>query len=330
MPDLPLSSLPGLDIRALNGLLLDVHRAGCEVGFQHFQALMLEETQALIPFDSACWGETTTTPFALHQMHLFNCDASIRDTYQGLGVQDCFLASLRTQPGVTVNLADLMPRARLVRNLVYRKLCRPYRIECALGTLRVEAPSSLAEFLVLWRHDAKRPFSEAERLAMELLLPHLLQARRLARQRAVFGEGHKESTNWGVADAHGVLHEAAPDFLHSLRARWPQWTGGRLPEALSACLDTGQPYRAGAFRMDITRKTGLYHLQIRAPEPLDRLSTRERDIALRYARGQTHTTIALELAISPATVRNHLARCFRKLAVSNKAELVQRLLHASR
>jgi DNA-binding CsgD family transcriptional regulator len=54
---------------------------------------------------------------------------------------------------------------------------------------------------------------------------------------------------------------------------------------------------------------------------LSSLSSREREIALLYARGRTSKEIADELCISPATVRNHVATVYRKLGISNKTEL---------
>jgi len=56
---------------------------------------------------------------------------------------------------------------------------------------------------------------------------------------------------------------------------------------------------------------------------LGKLSERECTVARRYADGQTYREIAGELFISPSTVRNHLARIYRKLGISGKAELVR-------
>ena len=56
---------------------------------------------------------------------------------------------------------------------------------------------------------------------------------------------------------------------------------------------------------------------------LGKLSDRERAIARRYADGCTYRQIATELFISPATVRNHLARIYRKLEISGKTELIR-------
>ena len=55
---------------------------------------------------------------------------------------------------------------------------------------------------------------------------------------------------------------------------------------------------------------------------LSSLSSREREIAILYATGQTSKEIADELCISPTTVRNHVATIYRKLGISNKTELV--------
>ena len=45
----------------------------------------------------------------------------------------------------------------------------------------------------------------------------------------------------------------------------------------------------------------------------------------RYANGETYLVIASALALSPTTVRNHIAHCFKKLDVKNKAELANLL-----
>jgi DNA-binding CsgD family transcriptional regulator/transcriptional regulator with GAF, ATPase, and Fis domain len=52
------------------------------------------------------------------------------------------------------------------------------------------------------------------------------------------------------------------------------------------------------------------------------LSSREREIAILYAKGQTSKEIADDLCISPTTVRNHVATIYRKLEINNKMDLV--------
>lgn len=59
------------------------------------------------------------------------------------------------------------------------------------------------------------------------------------------------------------------------------------------------------------------------------LSPREQEIAQSYASGASYQDIALVLCIAPSTVRTHLATIYRKLEVSSKLELANRLSGAA-
>ncbi len=159
-------------------------------------------------------------------------------------------------------------------------------------------------------------------------MPHLADAHRHARLRALMLDPAMRRDCWAVADERGYLREVHPAFVHCLRARWPRWQGSRLPEELLASVREAQPMRRDNQKLTVTRKGAFRLLEIKTLKrtALDNLSPREREIAQRFARGETHVDIAQALTLSPATVRNHLAKCFRKLAVSNKIELARVLL----
>lgn len=59
------------------------------------------------------------------------------------------------------------------------------------------------------------------------------------------------------------------------------------------------------------------------------LTVREREVALCFAAGRSHKQIAAQLGLAPATVRNHLAACYRKLGVANRGALLAALGAAS-
>lgn len=319
----------GVNLHALNRVILDIHRAGREVAYSQFQPLALDLIQKIIPFDSAWWGNAAAEPPEIHRLHLFNCDESILQAYVPHMEQDFFRTALIAQPGVTINMADLTSRARYVRTDLYRQVGKRYKVEWSLGTLLVEPVSSLYEFLTLWRHDAKKPFTETERQTKELLMPHLAEAHRAARLREILGGTHaRQPDRWAVADERGFLREASPGFIHCLREQWPDWQGSKLPKALLECVRLAMPYRTPQLKLQIVPKGTFRYMQALASSALDSLSPREREIVTLYARGETYAAIATALGLAPATVRNHIAHCYRKLVVNNKAELATRVLQA--
>jgi predicted ATPase/DNA-binding CsgD family transcriptional regulator len=64
-------------------------------------------------------------------------------------------------------------------------------------------------------------------------------------------------------------------------------------------------------------------------DPLSKLSARERQVAERYAQGDTYRTIAEALFVSPSTVRSHLNKIYEKLGIRSKSELFPLILKTS-
>lgn len=314
-----------MDLTRFNRLLLELHRTGREAPLSQFQPTALDLIREMIPFDSAWWGNAAAEPLEIHRLFLHNCDESILETYTPYMDQDFFRAALMANPGKTINMADLTTRAHFVRTELYQKVGKRYRIEWSLGTLLLESVSQLQEFLTLWRHDGNRPFSEAERQVKELLMPHIADAHRMARLREMLGDPRARRECWAVTDERGFLREANPAFIHAVHEHWPDWRGSRLPTALLAALHGTEGFAVGRHKLAITHKGSFRFLQLLSTTALDGLSPREREITTRYAHGETYAAIARALSLSPATVRNHIAHCYRKLAVNNKAELVRRI-----
>lgn len=329
MAGTPNQHISGLNVRSLNRVILELHRAGRDASCCQFQPVALELIQEIIPFDSAWWGNAAAEPMEIHQLYLFNCYDSILETYLPYMEQDFFRAALMAQPGVTINMSDLTTRGRYVRTALYRECGKRYKVEWSLGTLLVEPVSLLQEFLTLWRHDGKKPFTETERQTKELLMPHIAEAHREARLREVLGEASERNPRWAVADERGFLREVSPVFVHCLREHWPDWQGSRLPQALLECVRLATPFNAAGLKLKITPKGEFRYMQVQALSAMDSLSPRELDIVIRYAQGETYARIAAALALSPATVRNHIAHGYRKLAVNNKAELALRVSQAA-
>ena len=328
MTHAPLQDVSGLNARGLCHTTLALHRVGREVPFRKFQPAALEVIQGILPFDSAWWGNAAAEPMEIHRLYLFNCDDSILDAYVPYMAEDFFRTALIATPGTTINMADLITREGYLRTALYQDVGRHYRVEWSLGTLLVEPVSALQEFLTLWRHDGNKPFTEIERLTKELLMPHLWEAHRAARLREMLDGTQIRYDCWALADERGFLREVSACFIHYLREHWPGWHGNRLPEAMLEYVCLATPFQKGQMKLQIVLNDTFRYLWVVPFSAVDKLSPREHEVALRYARGQTYAAIARALGLAPATVRSQIANCYQKLAVKTKAELAMRVLIA--
>ena len=300
---------------------LDLYRASHEVPFRHFQEHALDLMKKVIAFDSAWWGSACAIPLEIHRLHLHNCDKEFADAYPQYMNDDFFREALIQNPGVTINMSDLITHEAYVQTKVYKGVGRRFKVEYSLGTLVIEPVSTLFEFITLWRHDPRKPFDEAERQTKQLLMRHLAEANRHSRIHHLLAGGMVQGATWALADDRAYLRDVSPAFVIRIRSEWPKWQGDRLPDSLAECVIKARPYKGREFIIEVTQREGFRFLEVRSFSSLERLAPRERDIAERYAQGKTYADIATELFLSPTTVRNQIARCFKKLGVNNKTEL---------
>lgn len=133
-----------------------------------------------------------------------------------------------------------------------------------------------------------------------------------------------------MVDRTGILHDVEAAFIDRLATEWPDWRGPRLPEALLQRLDApdAASYAGRTLVAEIAPSpfTDLYTVFVRPLNQIDRLTTRERQIARRFARGESHKEIAARIGLSPATVRVHLSAVYQKTGIANKAALAAMIL----
>jgi len=313
------------DLATLNQVIVALYRQGREIPLRSYQNWALDQLRSLIPFDSAWWGNAAAEPLKIHWIHLLNCDESFLADYEPYMQQDYFREALMARPGETINMSDLTTREDFVRTEIYKNVGKRYHVEWSLGTLLIEPASSLQEFLTVWRHDAAHPFTESERQMKQLLMPHMTEAFRAVRLRHFLRGIDTRNKAWALADEYGFIRETSSSFLSCLQGHWPNWRGNRLPDMLAECVAKGRAYESKSLRIELLQADSMRFLQVRPKSVLDKLTAREREIIKRYAGGETYSQIAQALALSPATVRNHISHGFIKLDVNNKGQLASRL-----
>lgn len=110
-----------------------------------------------------------------------------------------------------------------------------------------------------------------------------------------------------------ILKDTPPDeLIHAVRAA-ANGTRAVSPGVMESLLGRSTTSAAGTGTSDAGPPSG--------PDPLEPLTSREREIAEAVAQGMTNAQVARALFVSTATVKTHLARIFFKLGVSTRVQL---------
>ena len=189
-----------------------------------------------------------------------------------------------------------------------------------------EPLSGLATGIAIRRRRGRAPFDARDLEALRQVGPHLLLAWRTCLTLRLY---RRAATAAGVAsaivDRDGHLQVADHQFLGALRRGWPGWTGSRVPEPLRALPAGGAPVIVADLRWSLADEGGLLFLSANPLGVLARLTGREREAALALLAGRPYAQCARQLGISVNTLRNTIARVYRKLGVAGKLELAQRV-----
>jgi predicted ATPase/DNA-binding SARP family transcriptional activator/DNA-binding CsgD family transcriptional regulator len=198
---------------------------------------------------------------------------------------------------------------------------------------------SVALYILAMVAQAEGDYERARRLLQEGIKPaaevgdesnvaYCLQG--LAALAASEGGVARAARLWGAAEAllesiEATAYAHAPD--HSLYQGQVSAARAELDEAAwQAAWAEGQamtPEQAMEYALSKGEKppTLVPEQQPPADESTERLTTREREVALLVARGLTNRQIAQELSVSRSTANNHVARILRKLGLRSRAQI---------
>lgn len=309
-------------LEEFSNALLDIHRMARDKALESFHHQALQRLQRLLPFDAAWWGRAAMLDGLPeeHSRHLFDLPAEYIDDWQSIREQDITIDRVYATPehAVIVDMRAADSPAGL------RWLAGRHDLGELICIIHIDPVTQLSDHLSLYRRPGAPRFSTLDRRLLDNLMPHLVaavsanQIRTLVAMRESL---QSQALAMAVCDRHGMLHCAERGFVELLLGEWPQWTGPQLPAQASP-----QGY-AGERLMIESRIVGDLHLlTARRRGPMERLSGREREVALLFGEGRTYKEIARELDLAPNTVRHHIRTIYSKLGVNDKAS-VAHLLH---
>jgi DNA-binding CsgD family transcriptional regulator len=314
-----------LSTRALSEYLLALHTRANDLGYRELQKFALDTLRPLVHFDAALFAVGTLqdgVPHG-HDVMLEGKPPEFMTSWEAVKHEDQLAIAALSNPGTTVNASVRGPMFAGYDRAIEH--CLRWDIEHALCTANIRIQAGLYWVMSLYRRERERAFSEAERAAVEIIVPHAVAAARQARLgqlRSItrLSEAHGQSA--AIVSGEGLVLEAEPALVELFRAAFREWNGPWLPKELRDRLGPGTSRVVVdpiVVRADTVGDIRLLH--VRRTVIADQLTAREREIAAAFSAGDTYRQIGERLAIAPNTVRRHLANIYAKLGISSKVEL---------
>ncbi|SIT36138.1 LuxR family transcriptional regulator [Paraburkholderia ribeironis] len=309
--------------REFGQLLLDLYSLAGQTGIGEFESAFFELLHQHLAFDAAWTGRATHAPDwpVLHCSFLHRLPRSFFTDWKS--VRDLDPLARRTL-GAFGKAAIISIVAPDIPN-EFRDWGAKYGLAQLMCVCALDRRFGLTTFLSVYRHSLTQPFTNDEADFVENFIPHLAAAIDLNRSFHITRTQHASTSCAGICDRFGVLHYADAGFHHVATTEWPDWDGKRLPVVFTEHLRrrTNEPYVGVHISVRIAPIAGLFQLEAGARSPIDILSARELVVLRLWGEGLTYKQVAQKMAISPTTVRHHLRNAYRKLGMSNKAQILR-------
>lgn len=311
----------------LNETILNLYRGCRNIPAHDFKEWAMETVRSAVDFDSGFWataGEIVSQEFS--SVYLFRQPPAMLENYERtVGLTNDLLAqAVVANPGQTMVMERVIPRDEFVAHPAYLQHCRHFGIEHALGTCHVSPVTLIPSGICFYRAHPDKPFSEADRRAKELLIPHMIEAMRINLFTSLQVGEVRRGEALAFCDARGVLYETTAEFPVLLATVWPDWRGPRL-DLPGATLDGADATRwsADGIKFEAEPCRDLFLVRAARVNALDCLSPRQLVVAELLVRGKRYKEIGRMLGISPSTVTNHVNQIHAKLGIGKREELIR-------
>lgn len=308
-------------LEAFSDTVLELQRLARDRPIEQFHVQALELAKQLIPFDKAWWGRAAMTDGVpeVHSSHLYNLPPEYLTDWHSIRHDDVTVGLTCATPGKTV-VIDSTDSTPGLRWLGERHGFREF-----ICVIHADPRTGLLDHLTLYRAADATPFEARDTLLLDNLMQHLAAAISANQIRTLVAKResltHSRNMALAVCDARGTLHCAERGFIDLLLGEWPTWSGPRLPAAI-----TRQGYQGNGLVLEASAVGDMLLLTGRTQGPLQKLSARENDVAVRFGDGRTYKEIARDLGLAPNTVRHHIRAIYSKLGIRDKASIAH-LLH---
>jgi DNA-binding CsgD family transcriptional regulator len=306
--------------------LADLYRLAASASVDEFPRAVIHRLGSWIDFDGAVFGFGEAEARSLHigTAIVHQRDPSILADYAPLSQEDPVTAAFLRRPARPI-VVDARAMYAGIEHGAVRDFAARHELRHLLLFGDAVTREGPLRWVVLYR--AKdRAFENTTSERLWGIWQHISCSLDLNRAEALRrANPRQDGTHLALVDARGTLEAVDPEFRSILRLEWPQFDSARLPTPVIRDMARGSTFQGRAIELEFRALGTRVVCRGRRRGPTAGLSPRERIVASGFAAGRTHKEIASELGVSPHTVRAQLAQVYRKLGVSDKAMLAQRL-----
>lgn len=322
-----------------NNVLLDIYDSAQYCSVSDFNEYALAKFKKIVQFDSAAMADFSVTPtreFSMQAGHLHAVPVekiSERQKLVGseklnpngsLSSRDAVLKIAYAQRGKSV-IADIK---EVVLDSDLLNYCKKYETSHSLTFVSDGTSTGTISTIVLWRATRKSAYQKKHSHAANLVLPHILQARKINRRLTTTFPTELHDSSTALANFNGYLHFVEQKAIQLLQLEWKQWRPPLLPRPLIDSLRQNKEkvFIGVSICVKASVQGNMICLVVTAKNNQEmELSSAEYRAAKLAAEGLQYKEIARQLGVSPATVRNQLHSAYTKLGVSNKTALAAAL-----
>lgn len=307
--------------------LADIYQTALVESPNEFQKNVLDKLNEVIGFDHAWWGIMSQAPskgFKLLSSLRYELPAAFEEHWKAVCADDTLASSVHLQPKTTIHFCkrDLYSTSGL------SSLNNTFKLHQALCTSIFLPDHQSFLFISLFRSgDSPIPFKEADIDLKQLITPHLYACWKTNLVAAIERSKLENHRQGAVAfvDREGSVVCTSDAFKDLISQAYPWWSfGEKLPvQFTSKPIVNLLTEKQKKLIVEKSEVGGLYKIDIKNLSLIEKLSSRERQIAHAYSSAKTYKEIALDYSLTPATVRNYIQKIYEKLGIGNKAELVR-------
>jgi DNA-binding CsgD family transcriptional regulator len=319
----------------LNRFIIDLYDGAQSFSVSDFNEHVFVEFNKHVRFDSAVLVDLAVAPHKPSAIQSLNYYGTPIERFQdrnavlgtektdqngSLETRDSALKRAYLQRGKSV-ITDI---AKTFSDKNVLRYCKKYETAHALTFLVEKKSLGIISTVSFGRASKKQAFQREHSHIADLLLPHILQARKINRSLKSNFIATTDESSTVLANFDGSLHFVDDKAIELLQLEWKQWAPPFLPAPLIDALKrNADKIFIGAFiKVAASVQGNMICVIVSAKNTQAKaISNAEYRVAKLAAEGLQYKEIARKLGISPATVRNQLHSVYEKLGVSNKAAL---------